>query len=219
MLLLNKVDRLDEEAQAKLRRLHPEARLLSARIPEDVTALHAAIVEFFAGQMVEEELTVPYARQALVSEIHETTQVLSETYDETGARLRVRALAAVAGADQGARGGVKRAAAALALTALAGTACRSRERSAGGKESATTPTSETGEPLVVAGEHAILGAMWRPDGHLLVLTPSELVAVDPDAPVSGAALAAASRAASARGAVGTVVVETSDGWESGTRRR
>jgi GTP-binding protein HflX len=95
LLLLNKVDRLGDEERAKLQRLHPEARLLSARLPEDVSALHAAIVAYFSEQMVEEDLTVPYAKQALVSEIHETTQVLSETYDEAGAQLRVRALAAV----------------------------------------------------------------------------------------------------------------------------
>ena len=95
LLLLNKVDRLDDDARAKLSRLHPEARLLSARRDEDVRALHAAIVAYFSEQMVEDDVTVPYARQALVSEIHETAQVLSETYDETGARLRVRALAAV----------------------------------------------------------------------------------------------------------------------------
>ena len=34
---------------------------------------------------------MPYAKQALVGEVYESARVLSEEYDEDGARFRVRA--------------------------------------------------------------------------------------------------------------------------------
>jgi GTP-binding protein HflX len=42
--------------------------------------------------MIDEDFVVPYDKQRLVSEIHDEARVLSEEYDERGARLRVRAL-------------------------------------------------------------------------------------------------------------------------------
>jgi GTP-binding protein HflX len=65
--------------------------LLSARDPEDVAALRARIVAFFQRDRVEAEILVPYAKQRVVGEAHATSQVLAETHDERGTRLRVRA--------------------------------------------------------------------------------------------------------------------------------
>ncbi len=86
MLLLNKVDRLDEEARAALRRLHrgEGTFLLSAHDPEDVAALRQTILAFFEARMVEEELVVPYAKQGLVGEVYESARVVGESYDEGG---------------------------------------------------------------------------------------------------------------------------------------
>jgi GTP-binding protein HflX len=91
-VLFNKVDLLDADARAALESAHPEAILLSARDPADVAALRRSIIEFFEQSMIDEELVVPYDKQRLVSEIHEEARVLSEEYDERGAKLRVRAL-------------------------------------------------------------------------------------------------------------------------------
>ena len=44
--------------------------------------------------MVEEELIVPYAKQALLGEVYENARVVGESYDESGTHLRVRALPA-----------------------------------------------------------------------------------------------------------------------------
>ena len=66
-----------------------------AKQPEDVARLHERIRAFFERDMVEEELTVPYARQRLVAEIHASCRVLSEAHDEHGTRLRLRASPAV----------------------------------------------------------------------------------------------------------------------------
>jgi GTP-binding protein HflX len=96
LLLLNKADRLDEEARASLERRHAadDAIVMSAHDPEDVVALRRAIVAFFEGRMIEEDLFVPYARQALLGEVHESARVVAEEYGEAGTRLRVRGLPA-----------------------------------------------------------------------------------------------------------------------------
>ena len=95
LLILNKMDRLDEEARAAVLAQHPDAIALSAHRPEDVTMLHARIVAYFEEAMVEDELVLPYAKQGLVGEIYESVRVLSEDFDEQGRKLRVRALPAV----------------------------------------------------------------------------------------------------------------------------
>jgi GTP-binding protein HflX len=96
MLLLNKVDRLDEEARTALRRRHrgEGTLLLSAHDPEDVAALRTTIIAYFDARMEDAEIIVPYSKQALVGEVYENTRVLGETYDERGTLLQVRALPA-----------------------------------------------------------------------------------------------------------------------------
>lgn len=90
-LVLNKCDKLDDLAKAALRAKHPRALLVSARIPADVARLRAALIDFFDEGAEEAELVVPYGKQPLVAQIHERARVLSETWDEEGAHLVVRA--------------------------------------------------------------------------------------------------------------------------------
>jgi len=97
LLVLNKADRLDAEARARLAREWPDALLLSARDAADVAALRERIVAFFERGHVEAELVVPYARQRVVAEAHAAARVLAESHDETGTRLRVRAAPDVLG--------------------------------------------------------------------------------------------------------------------------
>lgn len=94
LLLLNKVDRLDEGARRELRERFPGAILLSAHAPDDVAALRQSMLDFFEAQMVEAELLIPYASQGRIGEVYETARVLSETFDEAGRRLRVRSMPA-----------------------------------------------------------------------------------------------------------------------------
>ncbi|KFE71757.1 GTPase HflX [Hyalangium minutum] len=91
-LLFNKVDRLDAAAQEALRSRHPEAMLLSAHRPEDVGLLRERILSAFAASMVDADLVIPYASQSRISEVYEHTTVLSESFDESGRKLRVRGL-------------------------------------------------------------------------------------------------------------------------------
>ena len=90
LLLLNKVDRLDEPGRAALRERFPGATLLSAHAPEDVAALRRRVLDFFEADMVEADLLIPYASQGRIEEVYQTTRVLSETFDEAGRAVRVR---------------------------------------------------------------------------------------------------------------------------------
>ncbi|MGC3998014.1 MAG: GTPase HflX [Anaeromyxobacter sp.] len=90
LLLLNKVDRLDEAARRELKTRFPGAIQLSAHAPGDVASLRQAILDFFEAQMVEAELRIPYASQGRIGEVYEAARVLSENYDETGRSVRVR---------------------------------------------------------------------------------------------------------------------------------
>jgi GTP-binding protein HflX len=90
LLLLNKVDRLDEPGRAALQERFPGAILLSAHAPEDVATLRRRVLDFFEADMVEADLLIPYASQGRIEEVYQTTRVLSETFDEAGRAVRVR---------------------------------------------------------------------------------------------------------------------------------
>ncbi len=91
LLLLNKIDRVDAARRAALAAEYPDALLLSAKDPADVVRLHERIRSFFERDMVEAELSIPYAQQKLVAEIHASCRVISESHDEHGTRVRLRA--------------------------------------------------------------------------------------------------------------------------------
>jgi GTP-binding protein HflX len=95
LVVMNKIDRVGDEAaqaeaEAALRARFPEAMVMSAKRPEDVARLRAALEAFFARDLVEATLKVGYDRQALRAEIYTACQVLGEEYDETGVGFRVR---------------------------------------------------------------------------------------------------------------------------------
>jgi GTP-binding protein HflX len=91
-LVLNKMDRVDSAGRAALLEKHPDAILLSAHVPGDVSALRETIIAFFEAAMVEDVLVLPYAKQGLIGEVYESARVLSEDHDETGRVLTVRGL-------------------------------------------------------------------------------------------------------------------------------
>ena len=96
LLLFNKIDRVggreaEEAATRALMARWPEAVVLSARRPDDVTQLHKRLVGFFNRDLVEGEVHVPYDRQQMRGEIFAACEVLEETYDDRGVIFRVRA--------------------------------------------------------------------------------------------------------------------------------
>jgi GTP-binding protein HflX len=93
ILLLNKADRLGEDEKQRLRHLHgKDVLFISAHDPKSVASLRDVIIAFFDARMVEAEIVIPYARQALVGSVYEAARVLSEDYDDQGTRLRIRGL-------------------------------------------------------------------------------------------------------------------------------
>jgi GTP-binding protein HflX len=90
-ILLNKRDRLGEAAAAALRLEFPEAMLISAHDPDDVTRVRELIVSFFDGELRQADLFVPYTAHGLIRHVYEGTTVLSERHTEEGTHLRVRA--------------------------------------------------------------------------------------------------------------------------------
>ena len=90
-VLLNKMDRVNAAHAADLALELPDAIPLSALRPQDVASLRERILVHFFGELEVGELEVPWIRQKLVHTIHERCHILSETHDESGTRLEVRA--------------------------------------------------------------------------------------------------------------------------------
>ncbi len=91
-LLFNKADRLDPATRAALLAGHPDAVVLSAHAPEDVSALRQRLIDHFEASMTEASLLIPYAKQAVVAQVYENARVVSESFDENGRTMVVRAL-------------------------------------------------------------------------------------------------------------------------------
>lgn len=90
LLLLNKIDQLADEEREALRSEFPEAIQLSAHDPEDVARLHTTIVGWFDRDLADAELLIPWARGALVGQVHAALRVLSESHEAEGIRFSVR---------------------------------------------------------------------------------------------------------------------------------
>ena len=93
--VLNKADRLDAATRERLAQEWPEALLASAKDPADVARLRERLLAFFERDLEEGLLVVPYAQQRVVADAHAHARVVSESHDETGTRLVLRATPAV----------------------------------------------------------------------------------------------------------------------------
>ncbi|MBM4280228.1 MAG: GTPase HflX [Deltaproteobacteria bacterium] len=92
LLILNKIDRVDEVSRARLRREYPQAIQLSALEPIDVARLQARLEEHFASSLTQSELDIPHDKVGTVlSTVHEHAKVMREQWDNWGARFVVRA--------------------------------------------------------------------------------------------------------------------------------
>ena len=90
IVLLNKIDKVDEPTREALRAEFEGALLVSARDPADVKRLHAAVVAFFEKDTIETELFVSYTQQSLVGPIRESVRILEERWENDGLHVRVR---------------------------------------------------------------------------------------------------------------------------------
>jgi GTPase len=91
LLILNKIDIADFSQKALLDKEFPEAIAMSALNPKDVEALHSRLVSFFLDSMAQAELVVPYGKEGVLADIRKNIHVLSESYEEKGIRLKIKA--------------------------------------------------------------------------------------------------------------------------------
>ena len=116
VLVFNKIDKLSPEALAELRAERPEAWFTAAHVAEEVEGLHQRIARHFLRDAVEATLLVPWTAGALLAKLRGELELLSETHEANGTRLRVR----------GERPTVKRWKAALKAAGAEGRAAPSR---------------------------------------------------------------------------------------------
>ena len=93
LLILNKRDQLTDEQQSVLQQEYPEAILISTRNKADLQSLRDKIMSYFETDMVDEDLFIPYLVQGVIGDVRAKMRVLSETYNELGVILKVRASA------------------------------------------------------------------------------------------------------------------------------
>ena len=90
LLVINKVDALDERERTRLSNLWPEAVLISARDGEGLGELQVAIADALSKDLVTLSLNVPYERGDVVAAAHRIGEVIEEKHDSDGTILDVR---------------------------------------------------------------------------------------------------------------------------------
>lgn len=93
--VFNKIDHVgdaaaQDERAAALRAQYPGCIVMSARRPDDVAGLRAAIVASFQQHLIETELFLAWSAQQQRGEIYANCEVLEERADGEGAFFRVR---------------------------------------------------------------------------------------------------------------------------------
>jgi len=96
LLVLNKADLIDAERRAELRRLHPDAVLISAAAGTGLDRLRERIEDEFVRRMQPIELLMPYAEGARLAELHDIAGDLERTETPDGVIVRARVPAHVA---------------------------------------------------------------------------------------------------------------------------
>jgi len=90
LLVLNKVDLLDDEARAEVRIDHPDAIQVSAVTGEGLEKLRAEMERAFEETMAPVELLVPYAQGARLHELHEVAGKVDREDGPDGVLVRTR---------------------------------------------------------------------------------------------------------------------------------
>jgi GTP-binding protein HflX len=90
LLVVNKIDALDEREVTRLANLWPDAVLISARAGEGLAELQAAIGDALSKDLITLTLNVPYDRGDVVAAAHRIGEVVEEKHDSAGTILDVR---------------------------------------------------------------------------------------------------------------------------------
>ncbi|OBU27919.1 GTPase HflX [Photobacterium kishitanii] len=89
-LVLNKSDQLSVEQQQSLMAEFPDAIMTSTRNPADITKLHQYIVSVAQGEMIEDQIVVPYIANGIIGEIRSSMSVTKEEYEYEHITFTVR---------------------------------------------------------------------------------------------------------------------------------
>jgi GTP-binding protein HflX len=96
LLVLNKVDLLEDDARGMLELRHPDAVTVSAATGENLDRLRDRIEEAFRSSLETVDLLVPFERGGVLSELHEIAGDLEREDTPDGVRVRARVPAGVA---------------------------------------------------------------------------------------------------------------------------
>jgi GTPase len=96
LLVMNKIDLLDDQERRDLSLRHPDAALVSAETREGLDDLRERIAESISRGLREVELLVPFAEGERLSELHEIAGDLEREDREDGVLVRARLPAALA---------------------------------------------------------------------------------------------------------------------------
>lgn len=90
MIILNKIDKLNEEERQQLSTEFPDAIQMCSLKKEDVADLRERLIKHFESSMIDQEIFIPYEVQGAIGEIRGKLKVLAEEYGERGLILKVR---------------------------------------------------------------------------------------------------------------------------------
>jgi GTP-binding protein HflX len=96
ILVMNKVDLLDDEERRELSLDHPDAVLVSAETGEGLDELRAGIADSVTGSLIRVELLIPFDAGDRLSELHEVAGDLEREDRADGVLVRARLPAALA---------------------------------------------------------------------------------------------------------------------------
>ncbi len=91
LIILNKRDALTQDQEQKLKEEYPQAIFISTRSKEDVKNLREIVLSYFEKDMTDQDLFVPYMMKGILGDLRTKMRVLSESYNEEGVILKVRA--------------------------------------------------------------------------------------------------------------------------------
>jgi GTP-binding protein HflX len=90
LIVVNKIDAMDEESVLTLRQALPGAVWVSAQTGEGIEQLRELVAARLPHPDVDVDVLVPYDRGDLVARVHRDGEVLSEEHGESGTRLVAR---------------------------------------------------------------------------------------------------------------------------------
>jgi GTP-binding protein HflX len=95
--VMNKVDRLDDDARVALRGRHPEALCVSALTGEGLDDLRAALAVAARERLVRLDVTIPFALSGLVASVYADGREVEREDTESGTHVRALMPPAAAG--------------------------------------------------------------------------------------------------------------------------